>query len=241
MRIVPLRLKPLTSVLQHNGEQVRVVIRAISSERIHEPLEEAVFRSSDQIRVVADHVRAALRISRVAEVDIFLGGGHPLEDETTLDHNDIQDGARRVIARFRAKSLRCVHLKRLPVRSLSAKYRSGDQVLEAIRDRYRDAKTQNDFGLLDKLQKQITETEAIVNEENAAHQELQRVTAEANERFKAAREEIVKRRDEAIARAQSAPQGQADWNLCKSLQAELDSFPTPLEAFLSSEALSPPP
>ena len=114
-------------------------------------------------------------------------------------------------------------------------------MLEAIRDRYRHAKTQNDFGLLDKLQKQITETEAIINEEHATHQELQRVTAEANERFKAAREEIVKRRDEAIARAQSAPQGQADWDLCESLQAELDSFPTTLKAFLSSEALSPPP
>ena len=134
----------------------------------------------------------------------------------------------------------CVHLTRLPVRSLSAKYRSGDQVLEAIRDRYSDAKTQNDFGLLGKIQKQITETEAIINEENAAHQELQRVTAEANERFKAAREEIVKRRDEAIARAQSAPQGQADWDLCESLQAELDSFPTTLEAFLSSEAQEAP-
>ena len=129
----------------------------------------------------------------------------------------------------------CVHLTRLPVRSLSAKYRSGDQVLEAIRDRYRHAKTQNDFGLLDKLQKQITETEAIVNEEHATHQELQRVTAEANERFKAAREEIVKRRDEAIARAESAPPGQADGDLGDSIQAELDSFPTTLKAFVESE------
>ena len=227
------------SVLQHNEGQVRVVIRAISSEGEQEPLEEAVFRSSDRIRVVADHVRAALRLSRVAEVDIFLGGGHPLEDETTLDDNDIQDGARRVIACFCAKSVRCIHLTRLPVRSLSAKYRSGDQVLEAIRDRYSDAKTQNDFGLLGKLQKQITETEAIMNEENAAQQELQRVTAEANERFKAAREQIVKRRDEANARAHSAPQGQADSDLGDSIQAELDWFPTTLKAFHSSEALSP--
>ena len=107
VRIVPLRLKPLTSVLQHNGEQVRVVIRAISSEQEHEPLEDAVFRSSDRIRVVADYVRAALRLSRVAQVDIFLGGGNPLADETTLGDNDIQEGARRVTARFRAKSLRC--------------------------------------------------------------------------------------------------------------------------------------
>jgi len=44
---------------------------------------------------------------------------------------------------------------------------------------------ENDFGLLATLQKQITETEAIINEENAAHQVLQRVTAEANERHDA--------------------------------------------------------
>ena len=79
-----------------------------------------------------------------------------------------------------------------------------------------------------------------LREENATREELQRVTAWANERFDAAREGTVKRRDEAIARAQSAPQGQADWNLCKSLQAELDSFPTTLEAFLSSEAQEAP-
>ena len=80
-----------------------------------------------------------------------------------------------------------------------------------------------------------------LREENATREELQRVTAWANERFDAAREGTVKRRDEAIARAQSAPPGQADGDLGDSIQAELDSFPTTLKAFLSSEALSPPP